>query len=538
MKARRTPVLIVGAGYAGLTAALLLAWRGVPCTLVERHKSVSPRPKAHGLNRRSMEALRVVEGLEADLYKLSRAAPENAAIIIAESVMGREISRLLEPGAKRPPLLSPVDICHIGQNRVETTLLRYVRALGVDVRFSTAVERLSQEADQVTASLRDLAKDEAYTLAADYVVAADGANSAIRSALGIEMIGDGAVSHAVSILFEADLAAPMRGRGTVLYYLRNPAFIGAFVSCDEPGVGQINIEYDSRRQAAADFDENRCRQMARDALGIPNLHVKILDRMTWTMAAQFAGRMSTGRIFLAGDAAHVMPPVGGLAGQTAIQDAADIAWKLAFVYHGDAGPALLETYEAERLPVAQMTVSCQIRNYVERLRPDRDDLRSLFAEEDYLSVAMGYRYRSPAIVLETPDDRQRAESPLRPSGLPGTRLAHIPLQRDGVQISTHDLVGREFALLAAPGGDRWIDAAQSASRQSGSRLATYQIGVDLKDEAELFSARTGLRNDGAILVRPDGFIGWRSRSGCVDPAQTLNAALRRMLCLERAAEPM
>jgi putative polyketide hydroxylase len=155
MTVRHTPVLIVGAGYAGLTTALLLAWRGVPCTLVERHQSVSPRPKAHGINRRSMEVLRVVEGLEADLFSASRAAPESAAITIAETVTGCEIRRLLEPGAKRPPLLSPVDICHIGQNRVETTLLRYVRALDVDVEFSTVVRRLSPASDHVVATLRN-----------------------------------------------------------------------------------------------------------------------------------------------------------------------------------------------------------------------------------------------------------------------------------------------------------------------------------------------------------------------------------------------
>jgi putative polyketide hydroxylase len=535
MKTRHTPVLIVGAGYAGLTTALLLAWRGVPCTLVERHKSVSPRPKAHGVNRRSMEVLRVVEGLEADLFKASRAAPGDAAFIIAETVTGREIRRLLEPGAPRPALLSPVDICHIGQNRVEMTLLRYVRSLGVDVRFSTALQEVSQEPDRVTATLSDVESGEEWMLTADYAVAADGASSSIRSALGVRMIGDDAISHAVSISFKADLTTPMRGRGTVLYYLRNPAFTGAFVSCDEADVGQINIEYDPRQHSSADFDEPRCKKMVRDALGMPDLDVKILDRMTWTMAALVAEKMSEGRIFMAGDAVHIMPPVGGLAGQTAIQDAADIAWKLAFVLHGHAGTSLLETYEAERLPVAHTTVACQIKNYVERLRPDREDLRIHSAEENYLSVAMGYRYRSPAIALEEKDDGGRVEDPLKPSGLPGTRLAHVALRRDGRMMSTHDLVGHEFVLLVAPDGRQWIDVADSIARRSSLPVTTYQIGVDLKDDANLFCGRTGLENDGAILVRPDGFIGWRSRTSNADPTSMLDAALRRMLCIEVGA---
>lgn len=532
MTVRHTPVLIVGAGYAGLTTALLLAWRGVPCTLVERHQSVSPRPKAHGINRRSMEVLRVVEGLEADLFSASRAAPESAAITIAETVTGCEIRRLLEPGAKRPPLLSPVDICHIGQNRVETTLLRYVRALDVDVEFSTVVRRLSPASDHVVATLRNETSGEESIVLADYVVAADGAGSSTRSALGIKMIGDDAISHAVSILFEADLTVPMRGRGTVLYYLQNPAFTGAFVSCDDAGVGQINIEYDPRHLSSADFDGMRCERMVRDALGMSDLDVKIIDGMTWTMAALVAERLTEKRIFLAGDSAHVMPPVGGLAGQTAIQDAADIAWKLAFVYHGHAGSALLETYEAERLPVAHMTVACQVKNYVERLRPDREDLRIRPAEEDYLSVAMGYRYRSSAIVMDEPDDGQRVESPLCPSGLPGTRLAHVPLRQNERMISTHDLVGRELVLLAGPDGGGWVDAARAIAQHRP--LAHYQIGVDLRDEADLFCARTGLEAGGAILVRPDGFIGWRSRSSHLDPAPILDGALNQVLCRDRA----
>jgi len=336
-----------------------------------------------------MELLRVIPGLEDDLFNASRAEPNDSAIVITETVTKGEIKTLLAIGGASPPLLSPVEICSAGQDRVEPILLRHARALGVDIRFSTTLSSFTQGPDGVRAALRGTTSGEETTIVADYLIVADGAGSPIRHALGIEMDGPGALSHAVSILFEADLSVPMCGRGFILYYLRNPGFTGAFVSCDDPDRGQLNIEYDPCKESASDFDIGHCTRLVRAALGMPELDVKVLDVMPWEMSALVATRMSKGRVFLAGDAAHVMPPVGGLAGQTAIQDAADLAWKLAFVLRSRASPALLDTYEVERLPVAQLTIARQIANYVERLRPDRADIRIPSVEEDYLRACQG-----------------------------------------------------------------------------------------------------------------------------------------------------
>jgi 2-polyprenyl-6-methoxyphenol hydroxylase-like FAD-dependent oxidoreductase len=527
MSVERVPVLIVGAGYAGLSAALLLAWRGVPCLLVERRASTSRLPKAHGLNRRSMEVLRVVEGLEDALFAASRTGANDSTLIIAESVTSPPIETLVTKTSLDATRVSPSKICTAGQDRVEPVLLRFARDKGADVRFSTALERFAQRDDGVEAILRDEVSGKETTVFANYMIAADGAGGTIRDAGGVKMEGPGFLADTISVLFEADLGAILPSDGFTLYYLRNPAFSGAFVTCDEPNHGQINIEYDSSRDQATDFDEERCKELVRQSLGVPDLAVKILDIRPWRMAALLADRMAFGRVFLAGDCAHITPPVGGLGGQAAIQDTADLAWKLALVVKGHAAPALLESYEIERRPVARIAIARSIANYVERLLPDRQDLRIREDEHGLLETAMGYRYRSDAIVADEADDGAPVENPLRPTGAPGTRLAHVWLRRKEEWVSSHDLIGRDFMLFAGPDGDDWIEAARHVGLRSGAPLGACRLGCDVDDPERLFLPRLGVSPEGALLVRPDGFICWRSRGRSPDARATLEASFAR-----------
>jgi putative polyketide hydroxylase len=537
MTSRHVPVLIVGAGFAGLTAAALLAWHGAPCLLVERRASTNRHPRAHGVGLRSMESLRVIPGLEADLCRASRAAPNDSTIMIAESVAGPVIKTLVAPGGCDWRALSPATPCSVGQDRVEPILLRHASALGANIRFSTQVSEFSQDADGIVATLRDLKNGEDAVWRADYLIAADGAHSEAREKLGIRMFGRDALSHAISILFKADLRAVAPTQGFLLCYLQNREFNGAFVTTDDPDIGQINIDYDPDRENASDYDEERCARIVRIALAAPELDVSVLDVLPWKMSSLLVSRMAQGRVFLAGDAAHIMPPVGGLAGQAAIQDAADLAWKLAMVIHGRAGRGLLDTYDAERRPVAQITAARLTANYGERVRPDRADLLDIANDKmDNLSVAFGYRYHSGAIATEADDELSSVEDPRHPTGRPGSRLAHIRLAREGEIISSLDLLGRGFVLLAAPGDGSWMAAAQALRRNFGAPLDAYQIGSRLNDHEGRFLADTGLETGGASLIRPDGFIVWRSRAPVADPLSALKAALDRALCTETVGE--
>jgi len=523
MSVERVPVLIVGAGYAGLSAATLLAWRGVPCRLVERRESTSRLPKAHGINRRSMELLRVVDGLEDALFAASRTGANDSTLIIAESVTSPPIETLVTKRSLDATHISPSKICTAGQDRVEPVLLRFAREYGADIRFSTALTRFSQGHDGVEAILRDEASGQETMVIADYMIAADGAGGTIRDAGGVKMEGPGFLADTISVLFEADLSAVLPSDGFALYYLRNAGFSGAFVTCDEPNHGQINIEYDSSRDRESDFDEERCRALVRQSLGVPGLEAKILDIRPWRMAALLADRMSFGRVFLAGDCAHIIPPVGGLGGQTAIQDAADLAWKLALVVKGQAAPSLLDSYGLERRPAARIAIARAIANYVERLLPDRQELRIRKDEYGLLETAMGYRYRSNAIIADGVDDGAAVEDPLRPTGLPGTRLAHVWLRRGEEAVSSHDLIGRDFTLFVGEEGGDWIEAAQRVALLSQAPLGVCRLGHDVADPDGLFLPRLRVSHEGALLVRPDGYIAWRSRGRNADPFATLKA---------------
>ncbi len=512
MKENRVPVLVVGAGFAGLSTALFLGWRGIPCLLVERQEFLCRHPRAHGINRRTMEALRVVEGLERELFASARGGPNDWTIAVTEFVTGAP-SRIINTKAMNDASgdLSPAKLCSAGQDRVEPVLLRYARALGADVRFSTTLIGFKQRPDGVEAELQEERTGERYKVVCDYLAAGDGAGSPVRRALGLEMEGPGVLTHAVSILFEADLRSVLKGAGAELYYLSNSEFTGAFVTCDDPRFGQLNVEYDPQTQSPKDFDPMRCAALVRTALGTPDLEVKVHDVLPWRMSALLASQFSQGRIFLVGDAAHLTPPVGGLGGQGGIQDAANLAWKLAFVIKGNAGPELLATYEAERKPAAYLAIASGIANYIDRMRPDREELRIPGVAADYLNVVFGHRYRSRAVICPQ-DDGSLSEDPCTPSVMPGFRVPHVPIYVQGKAFSLHDLTGRDFTLIVGRKGAHWVNAATRYAAATGFPIQAYQIDGDLQSTQDLQEALR-LADDGALLIRPDGFVAWRGDGG-------------------------
>ena len=523
------PVLIIGGGLAGLSTALLLAWRGIRPLLVERHAGTSLHPRARSVNFRSMELLRVT-GIEKELCAAGGGSFADVAIIMAKSVTG-EVSKTLFPRGDvnaQAKAFTPARLSGAGQDRVEPILARRAGELGADIRFSTELISWEQDSKGIAAVLRDRQTGTEHRVTADYLVAADGNRSPIRERLGIATRGHGRISSWMTTVFESEGPLPTDGRGFSLYYLKSPGFSGVYATTDHPRRATVGVEYDPKAQAPADFTDSHCLKLIRQALGV-DLKIKILEKQPWEMSSHLAERFISGRVFLAGDAAHTMPPTGGLGGQTAIQDGADLAWKLALVLKGQAGPALLETYETERKPVAQLTVDCQTANYIERMRPDRTDLKKDAPPIDYMGVALGYRYRSPAILPDVPDDGSPVANPFDPQGAPGTRAPHLIISRAGKLHSTLDLFGANFILLAGPEGGAWMDAAASAAARRGVPLDLYRMGIEIVDEAGEWSSRYGADRDGAVLIRPDGFIAWRSRTGVGDAASSFETVLDQVL---------
>jgi putative polyketide hydroxylase len=256
---------------------------------------------------------------------------------------------------------------------------------------------------------------------------------------------------------------------------------------------------------------------------VPDLQVGLLGSASWDVAHRVVDRMSAGRIHLIGDAAHLMPPTGGQGGNTAMLDGLHLAWKLAAVVTGQAGPALLDSHHEEQLPYGEAVADWQYANMFARLRPGVVD-ENPAPPVDPMGLMFGYRAPSGAFVAE-PGDDVRFEDPAAPSGRPGTRAPHVWLERDGRRVSTRQLFFRGFVLLT--GDPAWAAAAEKAGAALGIRLDPYVIGADLADPTGAWSGAYRVPTCGAVLVRPDGVIGWRSW-GPGDPEE-LDGALRTVL---------
>ena len=230
-----------------------------------------------------------------------------------------------------------------------------------------------------------------------------------------------------------------------------------------------------------------------------------------------------------------MPPNGGYGGNTGVQDAHNLAWKLAAVLGGTAGDALLDSYEAERRPIGRLTIEQAYTRYARRVVPELAGDAELPPLVDDLSMEIGYRYRSNAIVAEGDDDGALTEHPSTARGRPGSRAPHVALARDGMRLSTLDLFGQGFVLLAGPQGAAWRGAAAQAAAATGVPIDVHVAGNgdgdggDVEDPAGRLPEAYGLQRDGAALVRPDGFVAWRSVAAADEPAEALERVVRSTL---------
>lgn len=520
------PVLIVGGSLVGLSTAMLLGTHGVPSLTVERHPSTAIHPRAGHFQLRTIEILREL-GLEDEVRETSRKTYDpNGGIIAVESLAGAEIARFVDNLNDGVDGHSPTGRVFIDQDALEPILRRSAESLGAKLHYRTELTSLEQDRDGVSAIVRDLDTGAEREIRAQYVVAADGNRSPIRRRLGIEMVGYGTLSRSVTLYFEADCAALLGERTSGVFYVSNPKLRGFFRLdlAGRKGFLAINtIGEPVTRDAAVNVSEIMTDELAlellRAAIGAEDLPVTVRQIVPWVAEANVATRFTDNRVFLAGDAAHVMPPNGGFGGNTGVQDAHNLAWKLAMVLEGRAGPELLDTYDAERRPVGELMVDQAYARYALRVVPERgtDDAQPLV---DDLSLEIGYRYDSSAIVGSGTPTEQITEHPDTARGRPGSRAPHVVVEHDGKPISTLDLFGRRFVLLAGPEGSAWLEHAAHAARALGVPIDAHRVGGHggLGDVDGRFLDAYGLSPSGAALVRPDGFVAWRSPGGPDDTA--------------------
>jgi hypothetical protein len=342
--------------------------------------------------------------------------------------------------------------------------------------------------------------------------------------LGIGYEGRGSFSNSLTIYFTADLAPWLGDKAWSIIYVSNPV-LGGFFRMNRTAqsgflavniVGDPAVDPQAASNAAADVSEARLIELVRAGVGVPDLPVKIDGMTRWRATACVAERFHDHRIFIAGDAAHLMPPNGGFGGNTGIHDAHNLAWKLALVLQGHAHERLLETYASERKPVAHFTVEQAFSRYVGRTAPWLGATHTTAPLVQDFEIELGYLYGSPDGVHADPHATR---------GVPGSRAPHVWLTKAGERVSALDLFGN-FVLFAGPDGDDWMRAAAAVRGGSaGMPLDAYRVGVELGDESGRFCESYGIGKAGASLVRPDGFVAWRSVGGNADSEAALRGAL-------------
>jgi len=505
-------VLIAGAGPTGCTLALLLARAGVPVTIVEQNPEPQPHPAACILNTRTMEIFRELSVAD-EIMSACQDIFEQGHITWVVSLAGRELGRLCVVPPDRRKLLEfcPVHTVKFPQHKLEPILWRKLaHCPGIDFRPDHELLDVRQRPDGVTVTVADRKSGGRKELTAAYLIACDGASSRVRNVLGIGMHGP-ILQHMIGVHFTADLAAYVAHRPGILYWVLNREIMGVLIAHWLPTEWVLFTPYFPSQQKPESFTEDICKDLVGKAVGACVSDLEIKRVRPWALAARLAETYQEGRVFLAGDAAHSFPPTGGLGLNTGVQDAHNLAWKVAAVLHGRARPQLLDTYECERRPVAQTNLEHSVRNFksmnqlsrlagldsrsLRRLAalqksppftwlPSRwqtalvqtalrlalrrlgrfdeagragDRLRSRFqkhlpAQEPhyrFLGLDLGFAYAKGAVVSEA-GSQPRADDPVMdylPTTWPGARLPHFWIADHGSKRAVHELLNPEEYLL-------------------------------------------------------------------------------------------
>lgn len=535
------PVLVVGGGPVGLTAAIDLAWRGVPVLLVEQRRQTTQHPKATLLGPRSMEMFRRWN-LDEAIFARTLSLDQPYYITFSTRLARHELHRFASPSitqiqardpdvaARWPDLAwSPYSKTQIGQQALEPVLVDKALSLAPTLDFwrGWRVESVDQDDDGVTATIAAAASGERRTVRARYMIAADGGTSRVRKDLAIAMNGRGAMRANVSFFFRSADFLPTHGRGVAnLYFIFANDSFGVFTAIDGDRLWNYQHYFLDPSKETRDLD---ARAVLWRAMG-KRFDFDLLDTTHWHHHQSVAARYRDGRVFLAGDAAHLFAPTGGVGMNTGIGDACDLGWKLAAVLDGWGGEWLLDSYEAERKPVAirNSLISASNSDKIDMVMaetpaeidadgPHGDALRRELAGKikwlarqfNSTGTHLGHRYADSPICQpdgtpEPPDDTASVVQ----STWPGCRAPHAWIDHGPRQgRSTLDLFGAGFCLIA-----RHADAPANLTR--AALAAGMPLSVERVDDAAL----EGLYPTAFTLVRPDGHVAWRGDAAPDDPA--------------------
>ncbi|EME57635.1 FAD-dependent monooxygenase [Amycolatopsis decaplanina] len=539
MNETQVAVLIVGGGLSGLAASLFLRQQGVDCRLIERSTSTSQLLRSTHVSSRTLELFRTV-GIQKAIHDVAEKVilgenwtrsdlpPHQLPRVILRARSLQDVADgdviVMEAGTDDFTEVSPAEPVWCGQDRVEPIMVREAERRGARISFTTEMTSFSQDSVGVTATVRDRTTGAEQVIRAQYLIAADGAGGKIRPSLGIGRTGNGTAGHVLNVLFEADLDSILGGRRFLILYLSHPDAPGMLFKLDEKR-WIFGLFCGPEEIADGRLSHAECANLIRTATGVADLEIRVDSTLGWWMAHEIADSYRSGRVFLVGDACHVLPPTGGFGANAGIQDSSNLAWKLAGVLNGWAAPELLDTYETERRPVGQATADQAWLRHERWSGPGGDGLGQ---QVHQTVITTGYRYLAGALVGGTSTDVLNPE--LNLDGSPGSRLPHAWLSLNGRRLSSLDLTGEAFVLLAGPHGAAWTEAADRIADRLGIPLRAHLVGPDceLSDVGGAFLDASGIGGHGALLVRPDGFVGWRSAIAVQDADETLHEVLRTM----------
>lgn len=575
-----TDVLVVGSGPAGSAAAALLSSYGVKNIQISKYGWLADTPRAHITNQRTMEVLRDL-GIEDAAKQYSSHQDLMANNVFCYSLSGEEFGRILSWGnhpARKADyeLASPTQICDLPQTFLEPILFETAVSRGTSARFNTEFVDLRQDADAVTATVKDRLTGEQYEIRCQYLVGADGGKSRVAESIGLPMEGQMGLSGSMNILFEADLSKYVAHRPSVLYWILQPgANIGGV------GAGVIRMVrpwnqwlaiwgYDIS-QGEMKLTDEKAEAILRSLIGDDALPLKVRSTSTWTVNNMYASHFSVGRVFCLGDAVHRHPPLNGLGSNTSVQDAFNLAWKLKYVLAGQADRSLLETYSTERQPVGKQIVTRANKSMADyppifdalgllsssdpdkvnaaivgrkdatqqgklRRRKLNEALQQKNYEFNTHGVELNQRYKSAAVFGDgTPEPAYSRDPELyyQATTWPGAHLPHVWVEHRGERKSTLDLCGRgRFTLLTGIGGEGWRDGVIAVEEAFGVPVDLVSIGPAGCDALDIYADwywQSEVEEDGCVLVRPDMYVAWRSVVAIEDQAATLVDVFAKIL---------
>jgi len=592
-----TPVLIIGGGAAGLSASINLSQLGVDHLLVSSLPYTSKLPKAHVLNQRTMEIFTEM-GFADRVYEQSTPADNMKATGWYAGVAGdhpRTGARLghLEVwggGYTDPDYIaaSPCRTCNLPQLRLEPIMLDHARKVhpnGADgVRFNHEVTTVSQDASGVTVEVLNKDTDETYTVKAQYAIAADRGRT-VGPQLGVGYTGETDLMMMVSVHFAADLSQYLQDDDVLIRWLVNPEHGGSWSSGVLVAMGPndwgpkseewiIHLDYATHDPDA--LQDDKVIQRLANVLGLTTADLEVFKVSPWIMEGVVAEKFRVGNVFIAGDAAHRHPPTGGLGLNSAVHDTYNLSWKLAMVLKGKAGDELLDTYEQERQPVDQDNVDTAVASAMNHfsidqalnLSPDKTaeenwaELEPIFDDDHpeaadkrhalnkavasqtmefrHHNIEFGYTYDSAAIVSDgteyTPLSKIRI---YEPSTRPGHPLPHAYVERSNERIALSSLVSTgKFLVLAPDDGQAWVDAANELAEQYDLPIVAATVGeieTDYVDVRYSWMKYREIGPDGVLVVRPDRYIAYRSKTAVANPKATLEDVFRTVLARKQLA---